>query len=146
MKLKPLSNIDIERALVGSKYFGGVFSKDYLRFQDPKAKKYYILNMESSRQNDRQGSHWILVSNVDPKYAFYFDSLGVYEPPKNVAKWMRRTRKRWLLNSTQYQGVDSIVCGYWCIYVGELIDQGKTPFQIDRILQKFIPNHMEWKE
>jgi hypothetical protein len=115
---RALSNTDIEKYYKNDRRFAGVFSRNDL----PKTiyNKNYIINMD-----DRSGfgTHWVAVINTGSR-CIYFDSFGVY-PPEEVLLFMRSSGKENIMNEYRVQDVGSLMCGYFCIYFIDSINNGK---------------------
>ncbi len=80
--------------------------------------KIYIVNLNKSNE---PGSHWVLV--LKP---YYFDSFGV-SPPEEILLFMGKP----IVSSTyRIQAINSIMCGYFCIYVAEELLKGKKIYDI----------------
>jgi hypothetical protein len=117
-----LTNFDIIDHFKDNTHFGGVFGRDNL--PKTKNKTFYIVNLNKS---DEPGSHWVLIFNN-----IYFDSFGV-SPPEEIIRFMKKP-----IISSEYriQAINSIMCGYFCIYVAEELLKGK---KIYNILLEFDP-------
>lgn len=129
MKYVPLSNIQIEGYFNGRSEFGGVFSKDTL--PNIIQNKSYIVNLGDS---DTGGSHWCLIYNYNIDVCLYFDPFGIV-PPKNVLRFMRTSKKHMYYSSLTHQDLNSILCGYYCIYVIDQMVHGRT--FLDIVAQDF---------
>ena len=110
---EPLSNFDIERIVNNlgmANLFGGCFLKNEL----PKnvSAKYYIVNLDDSHTN-KGGTHWTLLVIRDSRRAIYFDSFGM-PPPNEVVKFLGD--RQIIYSSNEMQNVNSVLCGYFCIY------------------------------
>ena len=114
-KFKPLSNIEIEEIMKNKKIknFRGVYSKDIL----PK-KMYVNESMVINIQDflDGGGTHWVCTYvDRNSKDVEYFDSYGL-RPSDIVIKYMETANKGIVYSSNQIQDLDSVMCGYYCIY------------------------------
>ena len=124
-KMKPLSNFDIEKICKKLKInnFRGVFSKDML----PLIMKGYesvVINIQDYL--DGGGTHWVCVYNSPHnKDVLYFDSFGM-KPSDVVIKYMKTAGKGVVYNSGHIQNMNSIMCGYWCIYVINELYNGRS--------------------
>jgi hypothetical protein len=138
-----LSNYDMDEIL--GKYSGylGTLSKDKLRFQDPKKVGYYILNLQSTNQGDKKGTHFVLLANL-PTYLYYHDSFGCYIVPKVVKEFAKKAGKEIYTSDSKFQHLDSIACGWHVILVALLLEQGNSPKKIvDKILPSMIQNYKD---
>ena len=103
-----------------NKHFGGVINKaDLTKLM----KKVYVINLD---KRNGSGSHWTLVSNLDPKHIFYFDSFGEV-PPEHILKLMKATGKIAFYNKQQFQLIKSDSCGEFCSYVAKELMKGRNP-------------------
>ncbi len=147
MTFRSISNFDISSVMSSYKRFGGVYSKDELAKIKPQ-KKVYIVNMENS--NAGGGTHWVLVSCLDPKVGVYFDSFAL-RPPEEVEAFLKRKYTDSVYNTTQVQDLYSEACGYYCMYVAVMLIKGHSLVDIvhsfsedakknDRILRTKIKN------
>lgn len=85
----------------------GVFSKDKLpRRAQPGG---YIINLQDSGEGT--GTHWVSLSIDRKGHASYFDSYG-QPPPRDVMTLVNRKVE---CNTTQLQGLNQGVCGWYCI-------------------------------
>jgi hypothetical protein len=142
-----LSDLDITNILTKHKIpFNGVFSKNLL----PKDLKYgwYIINMQSSNQGDREGTHW--VSFKYDTICEYIDSFGFIYP----IEILQRTKGKTIIyNKQQIQDINSSSCGWFaigCIGLGQKIMNSKihlkcfntifssNPLLNDTILQQLL--------
>lgn len=138
-----LSNTDIDSILGQYERYGGCFSKDLLRKCNPKEEKYYVINAESSRQNDRKGSHWQVVSNVS-KDVIFFDSFGCPYAPRVVKDFAKKAGKKIMTSDVKFQSDDSSACGNFCVMVCLMIEKGYSPKRIvEKELPKLIPNGID---
>lgn len=76
------------------------------------------------------GSHFVGYYNKSTETCvYYFDSYGTL-PPKNIEKYLKSSGKQIQYNSTQYQKIDSILCGYYCYYVINELSKGKSFYDV----------------
>lgn len=110
-----------------NKLFGGVFSRDNL----PKkcGYKFYIINFNKKHE---PGSHWVVVLSFDRCY--YFDSFGI-SPPPEIERFMQG--KEIIRNTYRIQALNSIMCGYFCIYIIDEMCKGRKFYDV---LLEFDPN------
>ena len=125
-----LSNIDIENYVKKDKNIGkkfiGVFSRDML----PKKRKvgFYIINMQP--HDDGDGSHWVMAYEKPNNTSVYADSFGVV-PPKSILNYF--SKPMYVLDK-QLQDYDSDMCGYFCIYMVQQLNNKKS---LNDIVTKF---------
>ncbi len=92
----------------------------YSRDNVPKVEnKSYIINLN---KQDESGSHWVMIYNKLPEICIYFDSFAV-SPPFEIEKRLRFKGKDTIYNSYRIQHLESIMCGYFCIYFIEELDK-----------------------
>ena len=91
------------------KVFRGVISRDQIILIDESG--YYIANLNDSTQ---PGSHWVVINVKANKPLEYFDSFGL-DAPNEVIELSDRLGVNYIYNSTQYQDLNSVLCGYWCL-------------------------------
>ena len=99
--------------------FRGVISRDQITLIDRLG--YYIVNLNDSTQ---PGSHWVVINvRAPPNPIEYFDSFGL-NAPHEVVELSERMGLNYLYNSTQYQDLNSVLCGYWCLY---FVNESRKP-------------------
>ena len=107
--------------------FRGVISRDQITLIDHQG--YYIVNLNDSTQ---PGSHWVVINvRAPPNPIEYFDSFGL-NAPHEVVELSERMGLNYLYNSTQYQDLNSVLCGYWCLYFVNESRKGKSYYEIVR--------------
>ena len=95
-----------------SKYdvkFNGVYCKNQL--PDKLDKGWYVINLQSSNQGDKKGTHWVCFKYDEP-FCEYFDSFGIIYPKEIL---QRSHGKKILWNKMQIQDYNSTACGWFCI-------------------------------
>ena len=97
--------------------FGGVFSRDNV----PSLREnFYVVNLDDK---SGAGTHWVVIFNIGLP-CIYFDSFGV-QPPEEVIGRMRKTNKHMIMNTYRIQDLNSINCGFFCIYVIDKLLRGR---------------------
>ena len=86
--------------------FNGVISRDQIPICSNSG--YYIVNLNDTTQ---PGSHWVVL-NLKPDIIEYFDSFGI-NAPMELVNLSNRLNVNYLYNSTQYQDLMSVLCGYY---------------------------------
>ena len=91
----------------------------YIGFKDTFAKHTpkdgaYIVNLDSKKDN-RGGTHWTAFILTNHK-ALYFDPFGLTIPLPTRQFIMRYKPTRILFSTNQIQQIDSVLCGYFCLY------------------------------
>ena len=75
----------------------------------PKNHSPCIINLDSV---ENAGTHWVCCApSHDRSVVWYFDSFGMGQP-----KEFTSVGKPILYNSSQYQNIKSVLCGYYCLY------------------------------
>ena len=116
---------------IGDPPFRGVISRDQIpgiRYaKRDRLGSYYIVNLNDSTQ---PGSHWVVI-HVSPgvKPLEYFDSFGM-NAPNEVVELTDTLGVQYIYNSTQYQDLNSVLCGYWCLYFVNESRKGKAYYDI----------------
>ena len=109
---------------INREVFRGVISRDQIALIDESG--YYIVNLNDSTQ---PGSHWVVI-NVKPNEVIeYFDSFGL-NAPNEVVELSNSLGVNYIYNSTQYQDLKSVLCGYWCLYFVNESRKGRTFYDI----------------
>lgn len=80
------------------------------------------------------GTHFTAYLNRagDP-YVYYMDSYGTV-PPIEIEKYLNTSGKQIMYNSTQYQKIDSVLCGYYCYYFLMEMHKGKSFYDVLSVL------------
>ena len=123
----PLTNFEISEYYKNEPKFNGVYSRDNLPQTIEKGA--YVINLD---EYENIGTHWIALF-VKPKYTVYFDSFGAEHIPKEIKKFIgseqsfsaKARNKEIKANIFRLQAYDSIMCGYFCIFILTVFD-GKS--------------------
>ena len=91
-----------------------IVSKDTLLTMTPQS-GCYVINLEDS---GGLGTHWVCL--ILGTYVSYFDPFGLY-PSEDVSlfiSWYMNDKKKMdiIYSSSQIQDMDSILCGWYCLY------------------------------
>lgn len=122
--MKPLSNLDIDKFMINCTHYRGTFSKDMLPRKINKNES-TIVNLQDYFAGN--GTHWVCIYNDDnSENVEYFDSFGL-APPNEVIIYMKTANKNIIYNDSQIQNINSILCGYYCLYYIMQRNKGKTP-------------------
>lgn len=90
-----------------------------------------IINLDRS---DGPGTHWVCCyTNSNLPYNIYFDSFGV-GPSDIISKYLKQNGKLIKYNNSELQMMESIMCGYYCLYVLDKLSRGHNIYDI---LMKF---------
>jgi hypothetical protein len=119
--MKELDNIQIDKFFVNNPFYGGCFSKDEVTRINGEQKKFYILNLD---EESGPGTHWVLLSMIDPKTGIYFDSFSC-PPPEIVYLFMKKNRPENVYNNGIIQKLSSENCGYYCCRCGYDLSHGE---------------------
>ena len=71
---------------------------------------YYVINLDDSVG----GTHWV-VMNIRSDIIEYFDSFG-FNCQEEIIRVSNRLNLNYVYNSTQYQDLLSVLCGYYCLH------------------------------
>ena len=138
--MKPLTNLEIDKIMTKYDNYRGTFSKDMLP-KTMKKNEATVVNLQGYFAGD--GTHWVCIYNDEKSDKVkYFDSFGLV-PPNEVIKYMKTTNKNIIYNDSQIQNMDSILCGYYCIYYIEQRNEGRTA---DEVLLDFHDNPTEFNK
>lgn len=128
-----LSNLDIDRHFAerlvadqNAQYMGCMdkrkFSKKIRELaRKDNINKFAVINLDP----DGGGTHWVAIWKSDPKLMYYFDPFGVI-PDATIYQTLKKSCRplsegKVLYNTKQIQDVESIMCGYYCIYFLEYL-------------------------
>ena len=124
---KPLSNFDLFRWIdfLGIPGFKGIFARDE---HMPKEHSSRNINLDSY---ERAGTHWVccVPSNETKNTLWYFDSFGMSYPKEFKAR-ARKDGMQVIYNSSQYQNINSVLCGYFCLFFLHQWSMGKNFYDI----------------
>ena len=122
---KPLSNFDLLQWVDFLKIpnFKGIFARDEIM---PRKHSPCIINLDSLKN---AGTHWVCCvpgerAKRAPRALWYFDSFGMGFPQEF------KSTKPVIWNSSQYQNINSVLCGYYCLYFLHQWAQGKDFYDI----------------
>ena len=80
----------------------------------PKRHSPCIINLDSY---EGAGTHWTCcVPGDEKKTLWYFDSFGMHYPEEFKKRAEKDEIKEILYNNTDYQNIESVLCGYFCLY------------------------------
>ena len=116
---KPLSNFDLLKWIDFLKIpnFKGIFARDEVR---PQEHSPCIINLD---ELENAGTHWVCCA-PGKKALWYFDSFGMGFPQEF------KSSKPVIWNSSQYQNINSVLCGYYCLFFLHQWAQGKDFYDI----------------
>ena len=113
----PLTNFEIQAYYQNEPRFNGVFSRNNLPNNNYGA---YVINLDEYHDI---GTHWVALY-VNNNIVTYFDSFGVEHIPKEIMKFI--VRSKIIANIYRIQAYDSIMCGYFCIGFITFMFNGKS--------------------
>ena len=118
-KNKPLSNFDLLQWIDFLKIpnFKGIFARDEVM---PREHSPCIINLDELAN---AGTHWVCCVPGD-RALWYFDSFGMGFPQEF------KSSKPVIWNSSQYQNINSVLCGYYCLFFLHQWAQGKDFYDI----------------
>lgn len=109
-----------------------------------KASECGIVNLEDSAGS---GSHWVAYYNdLNFDMVEYFDSFGV-GPPAKIECYLRTCNKPLAYNTTQYQSLSSILCGWYCLLFIHERWRGTSPHELlswpldEKMVKNYTPFH-----
>ena len=137
---KPLTNFDLLQWVDFLKIpnFKGIFARDEIM---PRKHSPCIINLDSLKN---AGTHWVCCV-PGGRALWYFDSFGMGFPQEF------KSSKPVIWNSSQFQNIKSVLCGYYCLYFLHQWAQGKDfydilkPFSLSDTTQneKFIKEYFD---
>lgn len=106
-------------SLLNIKEYRGTFARDSLP-NTPIDGEAGIVNLDNMAG---MGTHWVCYY-IGPKYAEYFDSYGL-PIPNEILRYLKRSKKRVIGSTNEIQHLESIYCGYYCLYyiLARVVDQ-----------------------
>ena len=115
MVLPSMSNIEMNELFKNIKEYGGCFSAHEVNKKTVKDGKFYILNLDYP---ENEGSHWVLLSLIDPKVNIFYDSFSS-PPPQKVYEYLEKSSKNFIFNPLfeTEQNLFSNLCGYFCVFI-----------------------------
>ena len=116
---KPLTNFDLLQWVDFLKIpnFKGIFARDEIM---PRKHSPCIINLDSL---ENAGTHWVCCV-PGGRALWYFDSFGMGFPQEF------KSSKPVIWNSSQFQNIKSVLCGYYCLFFLHQWAQGKDFYDI----------------
>ena len=116
-------------------YFQGCMPRNFLPSK-LKKNSLYVINLSTSYALDN-GTHWVLISTLDPNYSAYICSLG--QPPihKDVIDSLSSHGKSIVYNDFQNQHSLSTVCSFHVLFTASMLSRGHSLIDI---MTKFFKN------
>ena len=118
-KNKPLTNFDLLQWVDFLKIpnFKGIFARNEVM---PREHSPCIINLDELAN---AGTHWVCCV-PGGRALWYFDSFGMGFPQEF------KSSKPVIWNSSQYQNINSVLCGYYCLFFLHQWAQGKDFYDI----------------
>ena len=106
----------------------------------------FIYNLEPSYMS---GSHWVSTYMKD-NVINYFDSFGL-PPIQEIVNRARKKNLTLLHQNNQIQNINTTTCGYFCLYLLNEMNKGKTYFDLLQVFdihgtmknEKFIKRYFK---
>jgi hypothetical protein len=124
---KPLTNFDIVKIC---RYLNipldGVYMNNEFKYNWLNENFGVVLNLENT---DMTGSHWVAFYNdVSTNSIYYFDSYGEVcnQKPYNL---ILKKQLNLYFNKKQFQAIESIMCGWFCIYFLYSMNKSKNKIE-----------------
>ena len=117
----------------------GIYSRDE---HMPEIHSPCIINLDDF---DSAGTHWTCcVPGENDKTLWYFDSFGMHYPQEFEIRAKRDGITNILFNSSHYQNMKSVLCGYYCLYfLHQALVLNKGYYDIVKPLSITNVNHNE---
>lgn len=81
-----------------------------------------VVNMDVSTGS---GTHFVcFFNNPSREHAIYYDSYACL-PPEEIQTFLKSSGKTICYNTTQHQPINSVLCGYYCVYVLRELTKGR---------------------
>ena len=102
----------------------------------------YILNVDRDLNDESRGTHWTCFYCYK-KFCIYFDSYGML-PNQKIIKWMNRQEDvNFIYNRNQIQSMESLACGYFCIYALWFINEHRREMRSIKACHRILSNMLE---
>ena len=116
------TNLEFDSYYKSQPLYGGCYSKNQLATKRPGG-KFYVINMENS--NAGSGTHWVCVFDCLPTVSIYYDPFGV-DPPPDISKFMKRSGKKTLYSTDDFQELTSENCGrFVALFINKMLAHQK---------------------
>ena len=100
----------------------GTVTRDTLPY-DIKDRELCVINYDTVTG---AGTHWVCYANLpNQSHVIFFDSFGVI-PSVEVQQYLKSSGKEIAYSTGQIQSIDSIMCGYYCVYVLKELNKGRS--------------------
>jgi hypothetical protein len=122
--IEPLSNFQIIEKCeeLKIKNFKGCFMRDELIKNKKTSDECMIINTDHS---SNAGTHWTSLFRKNGE-SFYFDPYG-FQPPIEVIKYCEEPR---YFSSFPIQKMNEVICGHYCVYVLQRLNNGDDFYNI----------------
>jgi hypothetical protein len=117
---RALFTYEIEEKYKDEQRVAGVFSDSKCPVLKPN-KIYFILLHKPTQTS----GHYQLISTTK-NTSYFFDPFGVIYPDGVCLKRMKQFSPKTYANDFQYQNITSSRCGWYCVYVADLLLKGYT--------------------
>ena len=91
----------------------GVYPRDRLPLSITKYPSAYVCNTDPHTED---GEHWLVIYVDDCGRGEFFDSYGLPPLHKRFLKFLNVNCSSWTFNDKQLQGLNSRVCGHYCVF------------------------------
>jgi hypothetical protein len=132
--VRPLNSLDIFPYLKKDTYSRRIFKNVVARDRLPKKAVYpsaYVINTDNS---NGPGEHWLAVYYDSSGYCTFFDSFARSPNDFHLDEFLNKTSNGWEQNTMRLQDINSVTCGYYCVYFVLLMSRG---LQLEDILALF---------
>lgn len=102
----------------------------------------YILNIDRDIHDETKGTHWTCFFCFNG-YCLYIDSYG-FAPPEKIKRWIDKNGDHLLIyNPHQIQSLESLACGYYCIYFLYHMNQRKREMRSAKACHRILNEILE---
>jgi hypothetical protein len=122
--VRPLSSLDILNYLKKDSYSRRTFKKVLARDRLPKKIFYpssYVINTDN---HNEPGEHWLAFFYDSSGYCTFFDSFARSPKEFQLEEFLDKTSNDWNHNTMRLQNMNSVTCGYYCVYFILLMSRG----------------------
>jgi len=92
------------------KYFRGVFMRNDMPRDGSWSRESGVVNLDDKKNS---GTHWVAYKKLNNSLAFYFDSFGNLQPPKDLVSYLDVGSINF--NYKRYQDWNKFNCGHLCL-------------------------------
>jgi hypothetical protein len=123
--------------------FRGVLPCDKLKNLEP-VEKFPTAVIANTDPSGEKGEHWVCYYFDKDGNTEYFDSYGIQPVNCDLFKFWKENGKNQTWNTTQLQGMNSTVCGHWCLAFLTNRSRGQSMEEFVNRFSNFAPGHYDY--